>query len=154
MTKFKENLIALVWAVCLTWIVIFVLNHNLNLSTDILGNENTITADLSVVAGSGYVAIKSNKTIDNIASITMELAFNPQKIKLSDKQIVSDYDIGIQKINPGNYYIMLTNVNMVKSGDTIIKLKGISKKQLVNINFGHIQVVDNNWNILTLTLSK
>jgi len=82
------------------------------------------------------------------------LAFNPEKVQIQEDQIVSPADIAIQKINPGNYYIMLTNLKAIKKGEKLLEIKNISKEAIVNINFGHIQVIDNNWNVLNLTLSK
>ena len=156
MTKVKENLIAFVGALLLTGVVILLINHSgTNFATDVLWVQKpTVEADLSVYQSGNNIIVKSNKDIENVASLTMELAFDPQKVKLSQDQIVSPADIAIQQINPGNYYIMLTNLGAIKHGQKILEIKNTTKDQLVNINFGHIQAIDNNWNILNLILSK
>jgi hypothetical protein len=41
--------------------------------------------------------IISNKNINNIASISLELLYNPEKVELSQDNIDSNYDISLVK---------------------------------------------------------
>jgi len=156
MTKLKENAIAFVGALLLTGVVIVLINHSWsNFATDVLwAQKPVVQTDLSAYQSGNTLVVVSNKEIPNVASMTFELAFNPEKVQIQEDQIVSPADIAIQKINPGNYYIMLTNLKAIKKGEKLLEIKNVSKEAIVNINFGHIQVIDNNWNVLNLTLSK
>ncbi len=156
MSKLKENLIALAGAIVLTGIFIFFINNSgANFATDVLWKPaNTIDTDLVAVPYSWQLIIKSNKEIDNVASMTFQIAYNPQKIHLTKDSFDSQFDLTSQQISTGNVYIMLTNINQIRKGETILKIKGITKDNIVNINFGHIQVIDNNWNVVDLTISK
>jgi len=156
MTKLKENAIAFVWALLLTFVVIVLINYSgNNFATDVLWlQKSVVQADLSAYKSGNTLVVISNKEIPNIASMTFELAFDPKKVQIKDNQIVSSADIAIQKINSENYYIMLTNLKSVRKGEKLLEIKDISKDAIVNINFGHIQIIDNNWNVLSLTLFK
>lgn len=160
MSKFKEslkeNIIAFAWALVLTFVVIALINHSwTNFTTDVLWNQNTVSkTDLSVYQSWTKLVLKSNKNIENVASLTIELACNNEKVHIKNDQFKSDSDIAVQEINEWNYYIMLTNLWEIKANQELLEIKNITKEQFVNINFGHIQAIDNNWNILNLTLSK
>ena len=156
MTKLKENVIAFVWAIILTFVAILFINHSgTNFATDVLWKPSVDNqTDLSLVKSGSDLLLKSNKNIENVASMTAELMFNPEKVKLTKDNLNSSFDIAVQEKNAWNYYIMLTNIGEIKKWQTLIDIKNAWKDTNVNINFGHIQVIDNNGNILNLTLSK
>lgn len=156
MSKLKENLIALAWAILLTGVFIFFINNSgTNFATDVLWKPSTTNqVDLTAKVVSGSLVIKSNKEIDNVASMTMQIAYNPQKVKVSKDNLDSKFDLTAQQINTWNVYVMLTNIGKISQWENILKIKNITKDDIVNINFGHIQVIDNNWNVVDLTISK
>jgi len=156
MSKLKENLIALAGAIVLTGVFIFFINNSgANFATDVLWKPaNLNQTDLTAEFVSWSLLIKSNKEIDNVASMTMQIAYNPEKVHISNDNLDSRFDITAQQINTGNVYVMLTNIGQIKKWETILKIKNIRKTDIVNINFGHIQVIDNNWNVVDLTISK
>ena len=156
MTKLKENLIAFVWAIILTFVAILFINHSgTNFATDVLWKQSANNqTDLSLVKSGSDLLLISNKNIENVASMTAELMFNPEKVNLTKDNLNSIFDIAVQEKNPWNYYIMLTNIWEIKKWQVLINIKNAKKNINVNINFGHIQVIDNNGNILNLTLLK
>jgi hypothetical protein len=52
------------------------------------------------------------------------------------------------------FNIILQNIDKLNKNDVLLKIDSITKEQFDNINIGHIQVIDNNWEVLELTNSK
>ena len=156
MSKLKENLIALGGAIVLTGVFIFFINNSgSNFATDVLWKPASVNqTDLVATISGDNLIVKSNKQIDNVASMTFQIAYNPEKLNINKDNLDSDFDLTAQQITTGNVYVMLTNIGQIKQGQIILKVKDIKKDDIVNINFGHIQVIDNNWNIVDLTISK
>ena len=157
MTKFKENLIVVLATLFLTWTIILFVN-NTNLATNVLWesmNQQKAMQDMQFVFNSGDIYLICQKNIDNIASVSMELMFDSSKVKLSKDSFDSPFDISLSKKEWDNGYdIILQNINTLSKWDTVLKIKDATKKQFDNINVGHIQVIDNNWNIMDLTSSR
>jgi len=154
-SKLKENLIAFIIAIFLTWWVILAINSSSNLATDILGTKNTakITSDLSLVYKDKSLEVVSNKNIPNVLNLTLELSFNKDKVQIKREDIDSSYSISSSD-NGWNYTIILQNIWELKKWSILFKINNITKEQFDNINLWHIQVIDNNWKILDLTSSK
>lgn len=157
MTKFKENFIVLIATLVLTWSVIFFVNST-NFSTDVLwktSNQKEYEQDVNVTFKDDAMYLISNKHIDNIASISIELMFDPSKVKLSRDDFDSNFNLSLSEKEWNNWYnIILQNINILSNKDVILKIKNITKKEFDNINIGHIQIIDNNWNIMNLTSSR
>ena len=157
MTKFKENLIVVVATLFLTWSVILFVNST-NLSTDVLwksSNQQKTMQDMQFVFNSGNIDLICQKNIPNIASVSIELMFDSSKVKLSKDIFDSPFDISLSQKEWGNGYdIILQNINTLSKWDTVLNIKSITKEQFDNINVGHIQVIDNNWNIMDLISSR
>lgn len=157
MTKFKENLIVVIATLSLTWVVIFFVNST-NLATDVLWeptNQQEAMQDMQFVFNSGNIDLISQKDIDNVASISIELMFDPSKVKLSRDDFDSNFNLSLSEKEWNNWYnIILQNINILSNKDVILKIKNITKKEFDNINIGHIQIIDNNWNIMNLTSSR
>lgn len=158
MTKMKENVIAVMATLLLTWWVIaFIGSWDNDLATDLLWKKKDLTqkVDMSLVKVENEAKMLLNKEIDNIASITFELMFDESKISLSKDSIDSDYSISLTKLPAWNSYnVILQNIWNLKSWDDLFVIDNITNEQFDNINIWHIQVIDNNWNIMDLTSSK
>jgi len=156
-TKLKENIAALFIAILLTWWVIIALNSSSNLATDILWEkkiDNTIS-DISVVNKNNTLEIVSDKNIDNVSSVSLELLFNKDKVTINRDNLDSTYNISAtEKEGWSGYTIIIQNVWEIKKGDVLLNINNITKEQFDNINIGHIQVINNNWVILNLRASK
>jgi len=157
MTKFKENLIVVIATLFLTWSVILFVNST-NLATDVLwkpSNQQKAMQDMQFVFSGGDINLVCQKNIPNIASVSLELMFDSSKVKLSKDSFDSPFDISLSQKEWGNGYdIILQNINTLSKWNTVLKIKNATKKQFDNINIGHIQVIDNNWNIMDLTSSR
>ncbi len=157
-SKLKENLIAFWVAIVLTWWVIVALNSSWNnLASDILGAKKNVEnqADVKFVYDKNEWEIVLNKNVDNVASISLELVYDSSKIKLTKDDFVSNYDFVATKNDAWNWFtIIVQGIGSIKKGDKILKIKGIRKEDFVNINIGHIWLIDNNSKPLTLTLEK
>jgi len=153
----KENIAALFIAILLTGGVILFINSSSNLATDILWEkkiDNTL-ADMTVVDENNTLEIISNKNIDNVSSISLELVYNNEKVNITRDDLDSDYNLSATKKEGGNgYTIIIQNIGNIKKGDVLLKIKNITKEQFDNINIGHIQVFSNNKGILNLKVSK
>ena len=156
MTKLKENLIAFVGALLLTMLVIFLINWSwTNFATDVLWiQKNVIEWDLIAYQSWNQIIVKSNKDIPNVYSLIIEVSFNPEKVKINPKNIDSIGDVNIQVVSSWNLYVPITNLKEINKDDIILKISNVGKDAIDNINFWHIQVIDNNSNTLNLTLAK
>ena len=156
-TKFKENLIAFWIALVLTWgVIIFINSGSNNLATDVLWIKKTwqdINVDTLFVFRNNNGEIISNKNIENVSSISLELLYNPEKVQLSQENITSNYNISLWTKNNG-FNIIIQDINQIKKNDVLLNIKNITKEQYDNINIGHIQVIDNNTGVLELTNLK
>ena len=156
-TKLKENIAALFIAVLLTWWVIIALNSSSNLATDILWEkkvDNTVS-DVNIINKSNNLEIVSNKNIDNVSSVSLELLFNKEQVKINRDSLDSTYNISAtEKEGWNGYTIIIQNIWKIKKGDVLLNIDNITKEQFDNINIGHIQVINNNWVILNLRASK
>ncbi len=158
MTKLKENLIAFFGAVVLSlWVVFFINSWTNNLATSMLWQKKNIqiTADTQLKYVSWSVELVSLKNIGNVASVSLELLFDSSKVKLSQDDINSDYNVSATKKQWWNGYdIIVSNLLTVKKGWVLLKIKNITKKQYGNMNVGHIQLIDNNGRVLNLSNKK
>jgi len=158
MTKLKENVIAFIWAIVLTLWVIFLINSwTNNLATNILWAKKTIQAsvDTTLNYNSWSVDLVSSKNIENVASISLELLFDKSKVKISQDNINSNYNISSAKKEGWNGYdIIISNIWSIKANNKLLVIKNITKKQYDNINIGHIQLIDNNGKVLNLSNEK
>jgi len=156
-TKIKENLIAFWIALVLTWgVIIFINSGSNNLATDVLWIKKTwqdINVDTLFVFRNNNGEIISNKNIENVSSISLELLYNPEKVQLSQENITSNYNISLWTKNNG-FNIIIQDINQIKKNDVLLNIKNITKEQYDNINIGHIQVIDNNTGVLELTNLK
>jgi len=157
MTKTKENLIVVIASLFFTFVIILFINST-NLTTDVLWKTNDkqeVKEDVNILFQSWFLNIISQKNIDNIASISFEIMFDPSKIKLSRDDFDSFFEFSLTEKEWSNWYdVILSNINTLKEWDYMFKLKNITKEQFDNINVWHIQVIDNNWNILDLISSR
>jgi hypothetical protein len=87
----------------------------------------------------------SNKNIENIASISLELMFNKEKVKINKDNIDSKYPLSIAEKEGGNGVdIIITNIDNIKKNDSILTINNITKEQFDNINIGQIKIYSNN----------
>ena len=155
--KLKENLIAFFVAILLTGWVILAINSSNNLATDILGTKKNVveTTDMKAIYTWSKLILLANKNIDNVASMSLELLFNKDKVSIKQDNMDSDYNISTSEKEWWNgYTVIIQNIWQVKKWDKLLELSNITKEQYDNINIGHIQVISNNWNIVNLTVSK
>lgn len=155
--KLKENLIAFFVAILLTGWVILAINSSSNLATDILWTKKNVTAnaDMRAVYTWNQLVLIADKNIDNVASISLELLFNKDKVSLKQDSLDSDYNISTSEKEGWNgYTVIIQNIGQVKKWYKLLEISNITKEQYDNINIGHIQVISNNWNIVNLTVSK
>ena len=158
MTKLKENLFAFIGAVILTVLIIFSINMwSNNLASSILWEKNkiSISSDLSFKYNSWTAILYNNKKIENVASVSLEMLFNPQKVTLSRNNINSQYSLSLAKKQNQNWYdVLIQNIWSLNKKNKILEIDNITKKQFDNINIGHIQVIDNNGRVLNLSSDK
>lgn len=158
MTKLKENVIAFAWAIVLTLGVIFFINSwTNNLATSVLWQKKNIQTNVDTVLtyNSWNVNLISNKNIGNVASVSLELLFNSAKVKISQDNLNSPYNISSSKKEWWNGYdIIISNIGSIKKGSKLLIIQNITKKQYDNINIGHIQLIDNNGKVLNLSNKK
>jgi len=153
--KLKENVIAFVIAVLLAWWVIIAINNSSNLSTDILGvKKNTnVKADFSVYLSWNELKFVSNKDIDNVANLSLELSYDSSKIKINKDNVDSKYSFNLVQ-NDKNSATLSLNVNKISVNETLFTIKWVTKNMFNHINIWNIAVVDNNERIVHLTSSK
>lgn len=158
MTRMKENIIAVVATLLLTWwVIVFIWSGWNNLATDLLWKkiQTEQEADMSFKLNSDKAQVVLNKDIENLASISFELSFDKSKLDISKDSLDSKYAMSLAKTSWWNSYnVILQNVWDLKSKDPLFFINNITKNQFDNINIGHIQVIDNNWNTMDLTSSK
>ena len=158
MTKLKENVIAFVWAIVLTlWVIFFINSWTNNLATSMLWQKKNIqiTTDTQLKYVSWSIELISSKNIDNIASVSLELLFDSSKIKISQDDIDSSYNISATKKQWWNGYdIIISNLWIIKKDWVLLNIKHITKEQYDNMNVGHIQLIDNNGRVLNLSNEK
>jgi len=151
-------LIAFWVAILLTWGVIIALNSSWsNLATDILWTKKTVEnkSDVKFVYNKDSAELVANKNVDNVASISLELVYDNSKFKLSQENFDSSYDFVTTQTDAWNgFNIIIQDVGNIKKWDKILKIKNIKKEDFVNINIGHIWLMDNNGKQLVLTLEK
>ena len=116
--------------------------------------KKTIEWDLIAYQSWNQIIVKSNKDIPNVYSLIMEISFNPEKVKINPKNIDSIGDVNIQVVSSGILYVPITNLKKISKEDVVLKISNVEKNAIDNINFWHIQVIDNNSNTLNLTLAK
>ena len=158
MTKLKENLIAFFGAVVLSlWVIFFINSWTNNLATSVLWQKKNIQTNVDTVLtyNSWNVNLISNKNIGNVASVSLELLFNSAKVKISQDNLNSPYNISSSKKEWWNGYdIIISNIGSIKKGSKLLIIQNITKKQYDNINIGHIQLIDNNGKVLNLSNKK
>ena len=158
MTKLKENVIAFAWAIVLTlWVIFFINSWTNNLATSMLWQKKNIqiTTDTQLKYVSWSIELISSKNIDNIASVSLELLFDSSKIKISQDDIDSSYNISATKKQWWNGYdIIISNLWTIKKDWVLLNIKHITKEQYDNMNVGHIQLIDNNGRVLNLSNEK
>ena len=156
-SKLKENIIAFIIALALTGAFIAIISSNSQLATDILWKKTSQekVVDMKFVLEKNTAKLVSNKNIENVASVSLELLFNKEKVKLSKDNIDSNYNLSLAEKTDGNGLdIILTNVNQIKKQDIILEIKNITKEQFDNINIGQIKIYSNNWEEIALTSEK
>ena len=158
MTKLKENLIAFFGAVVLSlWVIFFINSWTNNLATSVLWQKKNIQTNVDTVLtyNSWNVNLISNKNVGNVASVSLELLFNSAKVKISQDNLNSPYNISSSKKEWWNGYdIIISNIGSIKKGSKLLIIQNITKKQYDNINIGHIQLIDNNGKVLNLSNKK
>lgn len=159
MTKLKENLIVFTVTLFLTWaVIIFVNSSASNLTTDMLWkkiNQQENNQDVNVVFNKEKASMIMTKDIENVISASVEFVFDSSKTEIAKDDFDSSFDISLSEKEWWNWYdIIIQNINTLKSWDVLVNINNITKEQFDNINIGHIQVIDNNWNIMDLTSSK
>ena len=159
MSKLKENVIAFIWAVLLTWwVILFLWTSSNNIATDVLwAKKNNInkTYDTNVVFNKDKLELISNRNIDNVATVSLELLFNKKVVNISQKDFDSKYNISVAKKEWGNGYdVIIQWLWNIKVKQVLLNINNITNKQFDNINIGHISVIDNNGNVIDLTNEK
>ncbi len=158
MTKLKENMIAFAWAILLTlWVILFINSWTSRLATNILWSKKNVQSNLDtdVIYNSWSLSLISLKNVNNVASVSLELLFNSSKIKISQNNIDSLYNISSAKKEWWNGYdIILSNIWSIRANSKLLTINDITKKQYGNINIGHIQLIDNNGRVLNLSNEK
>lgn len=159
MSKLKENVIAFIWALLLTWwVILFLWTSSNNIATDVLwAKKNSVnkTYDTNVVFNKDKLELISNRNIDNVATVSLELLFNKKVVNISQKDFDSKYNISVAKKEWGNGYdVIIQWLWNIKAKQVLLNINNITNKQFDNINIGHISVIDNNGNVIDLTNEK
>ncbi len=168
MWKMKENIIALVWAVILTAVVVVIINSNSGVfEADVLqwssghitknSNWDDIEAmsDMELLVDNGNIFLKSNRDFTSISNLTLEISFDSSKITLDRDNIDTDYDMILTKEDSDDSVdMLLQNIGDIKKWDTIFSIKNMTKKDLEFINIWQVLLSDLEWGSISLSISK
>jgi len=86
--------------------------------------ETQNQADTKFVFANNQAKLVLNKKIANVASISIELVVNPEKIKIKKEDLISDYSLSPLSVSDDGsvYNIILTDIGALKKSDSILTI--------------------------------
>ena len=136
----KENVLAVLIALVLSFWIVFFISKVDFLKADIAGSKKNSTqmmlSDFIVERSSTGLVVVSNRKFDTVQSVIVNLSYDPSKVKLNDDNVEND-NVALTLVDTWEIEILIQWVNQIKKGEPVLKLKDVDWKY---VNVGNIVV--------------
>lgn len=144
----KENLLAILIALVLSFSIVFLISRVDFLKADITGAKNLksqlLLSDFIVKKQSTWINIISNRDFDSIQNIMIDISYDPSKTKITDDNI-DEGNVSITNIDTGQAEILIQWVNSLKKWDTVLKIKWVDGRY---VNISNITLSFTDWSVV------
>lgn len=150
----KENVLALVVALLLAFVVVFVINNTDFLKADIMSapnNTNNINSDVSYSAQDWFLSLKSQKDFEGVMTISFYISYNPEQITVNKDLIYSDFDYALWNAGEWRINVILSNIWAIKVDDELLSVK--TDEDETNINISDVVVSFTDWTTENLSIN-
>lgn len=150
----KENVLALVVALLLAFVVVFVINNTDFLKADIMStqnNTNSVNSDVSYSSQDWFLTLKSQKDFEGVMTISFYISYNPEQIAVNKDLIYSDFDYALWNAGEGRINVILSNIWAIKADDELLSVE--IQEDETNFNISDVVVSFTDWTTENLSVN-
>ncbi len=153
----KENILAFIVALVLSFALFFAINSFGFLRADIVGNnseeEKNLYTDVIYEFSWDEVALIWNKNIEWLQSISLVVNYNQKDFSLNDENFSSKYEVSYNESWEENRaYIIITSIDSIEKWEKLLSIKYQNQEKALNIS--DVMINFTNWETENLSVAN
>lgn len=153
----KENILAFIVALVLSFALFFAINSFDFLRADIVGNnseeEKNLYTDVIYEFSWDEVVLIWNKNIEWLQSISLVVNYNQKDFSLNDENFSSKYEVSYNESWEENRaYIIITSIDSIEKWEKLLSIKYQNQEKALNIS--DVMINFTNWETENLSVAN